>query len=332
MSLSIGIVGLANVGKSTLFNALLKKQQALAANYPFATIEPNVGIVPVPDHRLQQLAETIAKARMHVGEVGRLKEQLTYTQLPPIVPATVKFVDIAGLVKGASEGEGLGNKFLAHIREVDVICHVVRAFDNEDVARAGSIDPESDYQIVRTELELADLQTRDKRAAKKKTETEVVLPLLTAKPEIMVFNVDEGKLKQLPNDGRFYLCAKMESELAALNQAEQAEYLAQYGLKESGLERLIKAGYERLKLQSFLTAGEIECRAWAIKQGTTAVEASGVIHTDFMKNFIKADVIDWQEFVRLGGWKRARAAGAVRSEGRDYVMGEGDVVEFRIGA
>lgn len=363
MSLSIAIVGLPNVGKSTLFNALLKKQQALAANYPFATIEPNVGIVPVPDGRLQQLAEVIAMERVHPEGRGLNKEMGTFLKLPPIVPATVKFVDIAGLVKGASTGEGLGNKFLSHIRECDAICLVVRQFRDPDVVTTGTGVPEEDIDTIVTELKLADLETLEKQQPPKgkvtpeqlkrwevieKLKREEAVPaedqelvrelgLLSLKPRIVVRNVGEQELinksvNQIAGRDEVVINAKMESELAALSAGEQKEYLAQYGLAESGLERLIRTGYQKLKLLSFLTAGEIECRAWTIRQGKTALEASGVIHTDFMKKFIKADVIDWQEFVRLGGWKKAREAGVVRSEGRDYVMRDGLVVEFKIGA
>jgi hypothetical protein len=308
--MEIGIVGLPNVGKSTLFNALLKKQVAYVANFPFATVEPNVGVVPVPDPRLAILADVVK------------------TNI--IVPAVVRFVDIAGLVKGASEGAGLGNKFLSRIREVDAICHVVRAFGDENIIREGSTDPKSDYEIVRMELDLADLQVKEKRAEKKKG-MEEPLQLLADKPEIVVYNVDEKDLAKMPEDGKIYICAKLEAELAEINETERDEYLKSLGIKETGLEKLIKKAFEILGLQTFLTAGEIEARAWTIKNGSTALTASGVIHTDFMKHFIKADVIAWEEFVKLGGWAKAREAGKVRMEGRDYVMREGDVVEFKIG-
>lgn len=300
-------MGLANVGKSTLFNALLKKQVAIAANYPFATIEPNIGVVPVPDHRLVELAKVV-----------KLEEKME--NLPPLVPATVKFVDIAGLVKGASQGEGLGNKFLAYIREVDAICYVLRDFSDENVIRAGSVDPQSDYEILRTELQLADLETIEKKKAKKGEVVEA-LSLLADKPEIKVLNVDEDKI--VPREGYIVLSAKLESELG--------DEVKDLGISESGLEKVIKKAYEILGLQSFLTAGEIEARAWTIKRGTKAPQAAGVIHTDFAKHFIKADVINWEEFVALWGWARAREAGKVRLEGRDYVMQEGDVVEFKVG-
>ena len=298
--MEIGIVGLANVGKSTLFNALLKKQVALAANYPFATIEPNIGVVPVPDPRLAILADVVKTKR--------------------IVPATVIFVDIAGLVKGSSQGEGLGNKFLARIREVDAICYVLRDFSDENVVRAGSVDPESDYEVLRTELQLADLETVEKRKAKKK-DVEEVLSLLADKPAIKVLNVDEDKI--VPREGYIVLSAKLEAELG--------DEVKDLGIAETGLEKLIKKAYEILNLQSFLTAGEIEARAWTIKRGTKAPQAAGVIHTDFEKHFIKADVINWEDFVDLGGWVKSREAGKVRLEGRDYVMREGDVVEFKVG-
>lgn len=309
--MEIGIVGLPNVGKSTLFNALLKKQVAYVANFPFATVEPNMGVVPVTDSRLEVLAKVVNTER--------------------IVPATVKFVDIAGLVRGASEGAGLGNKFLAHIREVDAICHVVRAFGDENIIREGSTDPKSDYEIVRMELELADLETKQKRAEKKRGIEEQPLQLLSEKPEILVYNVDEKDLAKIPEDGKIYICAKLEAELAELNENERREYLKSLGITETGLEKLIKRAFEILGLQTFLTAGEIEARAWTIRRGCTALLASGVIHTDFMKHFIKADVIYWEDFVKLGGWAKAREAGKVRMEGRDYVMQDGDVVEFKIG-
>lgn len=284
--MEIGIVGLPNVGKSTLFNALLKKQAALAANYPFATIEPNVGIVPVPDERLARLAEVV-----HTNK---------------IIPATVKFVDIAGLVKGASQGEGLGNKFLAHIREVDAIMYVLRDFSDDNIIRAGSVSPKDDYEILKLELELANIVN---------------------KPEIVVLNTDEDKLG---GEG-LRICAKLEEELASLSEAEAIDYLQQLGIKESGLEKVIKAAFDILGLQTFLTAGEKEVRAWTIKKGFTAPQAAGVIHTDFEKHFIKADVVNYQDFVDLGGWVKAREAGKSRLEGRDYVMQEGDVVEFKVG-
>lgn len=360
MGLSIGIVGLPNVGKSTLFNALLKKQQALAANYPFATIEPNVGVVPVPDGRLKELSKLVNNAR--------------------IVPATVTFTDIAGIVKGASQGEGLGNKFLSHIREADAVCMVIRAFADEDVVLTGSGNPVEDREVLTMELVLADLQTVEKQVMPKGTVTpaqkqrwqlieqirvaleagkradsvlmeaddrELVkdLCLMTMKPIIYVVNVDEAEFSTgvdlgalyakklaVPRDSVVIVSAKIEAELSQMTELEQQEYLQALGLVESGLERLIKAGYHILGLQSFLTAGEKEVRAWTIRRGTVAVEAAGVIHTDFMKKFIKAEIVNYNDFVSLGGWKQAREAGKARQEGRDYVMQEGDVVEFKIGA
>ena len=367
MNLSVGIVGLPNVGKSTLFNALLKKQTAFVANYPFATIEPNVGIVPVPDERLTRLAEiTEIEAKM--------------TELPPIKPATVYFVDIAGLVKGASEGAGLGNKFLSHIREVSIIAHVVRAFEDANIIREGSVGPKDDYEAIETELILADLQSittaqsKVKRFAKDSEKTaieklfkglnegkrasEIVLTpeeqefantffLLSAKPEIMVLNVAESdyseeKIKSVTdqysktlsiNESKIVvICAKIEAELAELSEEEQKQYLADLGVKESGLQRLIKKAYGALGLISFLTCGEKEVRAWTIEKGMKAVDAAGVIHTDFTKKFIKAEVVSYPHFIENSGWKKSRELGKARLEGRDYVMQDGDVVEFKIGA
>lgn len=367
MSLSVGIVGLPNVGKSTLFNALLKQQQALAANYPFATIEPNVGVVPVPDQRLARLASLVGTTT--------------------IKPATVQFVDIAGLVKGASKGEGLGNQFLAHIREVHVIAHVVRGFTDESVLREGSTDPQSDRLTIELELMLADLSTLEKQKEPRATnDKEVItrwnvvqqfrtwlsndqlvfaeihkitnaeekklhlhiakeLGLLTAKPIIYVVNVDESAVQNHPELAQKWakefsvtehevviISAKIESELSSLADEDQALFLDDLGLTESGLERLITRVYTTLGLQSFLTAGEIEVRAWTVKKGAKAPQAAGVIHTDFEKKFIKAKVVDYEKFVALGGWKGAKESGALRLEGKDYGMQEGDVVEFMIGS
>ncbi len=363
MSLSIGIVGLPNVGKSTLFNALLKKQVALAANYPFATIEPNNGIAEVPDKRLAVLAEVV--------------------KTTVIKPAVVEFTDIAGLVRGASKGEGLGNQFLSHIRETDAICHVLRAFSDKNVIREGAVSPEEDLETIRTELQLADLTTLEKQKPPKggvnkelfirweyvqkfqKTlaagrmlsvdmatygdEKNAVkyareLNLLTSKPEIFVLNVDENVLKvELTKANEWakklavkaeqivLVSAKIESEIAVLSTEDQELYLAELGLTESGLERLAKVAYQTLKLQSFLTAGEKEVRAWTIRQGMTAPEAAGVIHTDFEKHFIKAKVANYDDFVNSNGWPGLKDVGKVRQEGRDYIMQEGDVVEFMIG-
>jgi len=341
MNLRIGIVGLPNAGKSTLFNALLKKQVAFAANYPFATIEPNIGIVPVPDDRLQRLAE-----------VTKGEEKMD--SLPPLKPATVEFVDIAGLVKGASEGEGLGNKFLSHIREVDIICHLVRYFTDPNIIHvAGSVDPARDREIIETELILADLQTLEKQkdpkfAELKKalnegkmartvvTEPDLVrdLQLLTMKPMLMVANVSEDQVTShvIPAQAGIQICAETESQLAGLSEVEQKEYLKSLGLETSGLDRLIQKAYETLGLISFLTTGVIESRAWTIEQGMKAPAAAGVIHTDFEKKFIKADVVAFDDFIALGGWKKARDEGKVRSEGKEYVMQDGDVVEFKVGS
>lgn len=366
MNLSVGIVGLPNVGKSTLFNALLKKQQAYVANFPFATIEPNIGIVPVPDKRLEDLSRVI-------------KESKSLDFLPPQVPSTVEFVDIAGLIKGASKGEGLGNKFLAHIREVSAICHVVRAFKEEDIIKEGIVSPKDDLETVTAELMLADLETLskqvdpggspDKEKQKKwalinklkeglergipvkdhmfeDEESKLVkqLSLLTTKPILVVVNISEEELSKtneiekqyadlfkLSYDQIIVLCAKVESELASLSPEEQKEYLKSYGIEKSGLERLIKKAFSTLGLMSFLTAGEKEVRAWTIEKNTTSPKAAAVIHTDFEKHFIKADVISFDQFMNAGGWVLARDKGLVRTVGKDYIMQEGDVVEFKIG-
>lgn len=360
MSLSVGIVGLPNVGKSTLFNALLQRQVALAANYPFATIEPNVGVVAVPDERLIKLAEIV--------------------QTSVIKPATIEFVDIAGLVKGAHQGEGLGNQFLSHIRETDLICHVVRAFRDEQVLREGSTTPVEDLATIRTELQLADLNTLERQSQPKgvkdafvqerwqaieffrqqleegvmlntlsltdvQANTAKELCLLTVKSELFIYNEDEDQvLPSMENlvkvastlgvkpEQVVVISAKMESDLVALDESDQHAYLSELGLKFAGLERLAISAYQTLGLQSFLTAGEKEVRAWTITQGMKAQQAAGVIHTDFAKKFISARVVTYQDFVDLVGWQAARAAGKVRQEGRDYIMQEGDVVEFMIGS
>lgn len=323
MNLKIAIVGLPNVGKSTLFNALTNAG-ALAANYPFATIEPNVGIVPVPDARLDVLA------KMYDTE--------------KVIPATVEFVDVAGLVEGASKGEGLGNKFLAHIRECQVICHVVRVFEDGDVIRAeGSKDPAHDIDIIQTELELADLETREKAEAKRKKNAKddsgMAIPYLTEKPVIYMFNVDE---KQLSNEDlreklaasvapsqAVFVNAKLEAEMSGMSAEERKEFLKEYGVEEDALGELIKAAYKTLGLQSFLTAGKKEVRAWTIKQGATAPEAAGAIHTDFQRGFIAAEVMKYDDLTELGSEQAVKAAGKLRTEGKTYVMQDGDVVEFR---
>ena len=346
MGLKIGIVGLPNVGKSTLFNALLKRQQALVANYPFATIEPNVGVVEVPDDRLKVLAEMSKSAK--------------------IVPATVEFVDIAGLVAGAASGAGLGNKFLTHIRECDVILQVLRDFSDSEIVKEGSVDPKTDYEVIETELILKDLETvgkvKENKDLKKKgeekkrgmveklweglnknlparmvlagEEMELVkdLCLLTAKKEIKVFNVGETDPRLRESGGELCISAKIEAEISELPEEEAKMFMEEMGLTESGLDRLIKKAYETLGLISFLTTGEMETRAWTIVSGTKAPQAAGVIHTDFEKKFIKAKVCKYEDFVALGGWKEAAEKGKVGMEGKEYVMKDGDVVEFMVGA
>ena len=310
------------MGKSTLFNALLKKQLAYVANFPFATIEPNVGVVPVPDDRLNNLAEIYHS---------------------PIVPATVEFVDIAGLIAGASKGEGLGNKFLSHIRETSAICFVLRAFTDPDVIKQGVKDPKTDFEVLKLELDLADAETIENHK-KKKNPDEGELPLFSKKPFLIVLNVDEGDLKKsmeieekyskelsVGKDQIVVISAKTESELSELSSDDQKAYLADLGVEKSGLERLIQKAFKTLGLITFLTAGEKEVRAWTIKEGINAQEAAGVIHTDFIKKFIKADIVDFNDFIETGGWKACREAGKVRSEGRDYIMKDGEVVEFKIG-
>ena len=354
MALTIGIVGLPNVGKSTLFNALTKNT-VLAANYPFATIEPNIGVVELPDERLHRLAEIHGSAK--------------------ILPATVSFVDIAGIVKGASEGEGLGNQFLANIREADAIAQVVRGFGDGDVVHVdGRVDPASDMETIDTELILADLQTLEKAIPRLEKEvrgkkvdpsvlaaaTEAVeilnsgktlsqagfdtapirdLGLLTAKPVLFVFNVDEDVLADDAKKAELaalvapakavFLDAKVESELIDLEPDEALELLQSLGQDESGLDQLARIGFETLGLQTYLTAGPKESRAWTIRKGWTAPQAAGVIHTDFERGFIKAEVVSFADLDAAGSMADAKAAGRVRIEGKDYVMADGDVVEFR---
>lgn len=365
MGFKCGIVGLPNVGKSTLFNALTKTAQAEAANYPFCTIEPNVGDVPVPDPRLDKLA-AIAQSKQ-------------------ILPTRLTFVDIAGLVKGASKGEGLGNQFLGNIREVDAIAYVLRCFDDDDVTHVeGRVDPIGDAETVETELMLADLESLERRrpALEKKAkavdaagkEAKAILAmidrvhlvlsdgqparqtavskdersmfrnlqLLTAKPVLYVCNVDEASaaagnaysdnvLKQAAAEGAgaVVISAKIEAELASLDEDEQAEFLSELGLEEAGLNRLIRAGYELLELITYFTVGPKEARAWTIRDGTIAPKAAGVIHTDFEKGFIRAETIDYDTFVTLGGENAAKDAGKMRLEGKEYVVADGDVMHFR---
>ena len=358
VALTIGIVGLPNVGKSTLFNALTRAT-VLAANYPFATIEPNVGVVPLPDARLDKLAELFHSAR--------------------VVPATVSFVDIAGIVRGASEGEGLGNQFLANIREADAICMVTRAFEDPDVVHVdGKVEPSGDIETISTELVLADMQTLEKAIPRlekevrgRKTEPVVLetaqaalkvleegtllsagaeaagidaevlrtFQLMTTKPFIYVFNMDDAgmsdearqaELRELVAPAEaIFLDAQFEAELVELEPEEAAEMLHENGQEESGLDKLARVGFDTLGLQTYLTAGEKESRAWTIRKGATAPQAAGVIHTDFERGFIKAEIVSYDDLVQYGSVAEARAHGRVRMEGKDYVMSDGDVVEFR---
>ncbi len=352
MSLTVGIIGLPNVGKSTTFNALLKKRQAEASNFPFCTIEPNVGRVSVPDERLDKIFAAVKSEKK--------------------IPTTIEFVDIAGLVAGAHKGEGLGNKFLSHIREVDAIVEVVRGFQNSDITHvAGKVNPGDDMETINLELIMADLQTVDKRLEKansdaksgdkkalrekmvlEKTKAELenekavrdlqlseeessaIKPygLLTAKPLLYVINIDEKNEGNIPSKGiaSLRINAKLESEIAELPKDEQEEYKKELGISETGLDKLIKESYKLLDLIIYFTAGDPETRAWTTKKGARAPEAAGVIHTDFIKNFIRAEVINWQKFVECGGWNPSKEKGLVRTEGKDYEVEDGDVCYFLV--
>jgi len=359
MSLSVGIVGLPNVGKSTTFNALLKRKQAIASNFPFCTIDPNVGVVSVPDERLTQLSAV--------------------SQSQKTTPATIEFVDIAGLVAGAHKGEGLGNQFLSHIREVDAIVEVVRAFQNPDIIHvAGKISPADDIATINLELIMADLQTVEKRLAKaasdaKGGDKKIILEkqilekikqaleqeqavrdlnftdeekniikslsLLTAKPLLYVLNIDDSEQRSstplkgvelLSLSNIITINAQLESEIAELPAEEQEQYKKELGIAETGLDKLIKQSYKLLNLITYFTSGEPETRAWTVAQNTAAPEAAGVIHTDFIKGFIRAEVISWQDFVHAGGWSRAKEKGLVRTEGKTYELQDGDTCYFLI--
>lgn len=355
-NLTIGIVGLPNVGKSTLFNALTRSRQALAANYPFATIDPNIGVVEVPDKRIEKLA-AVSKSKK-------------------IIPTTVEFIDIAGLVAGASTGEGLGNKFLSHIREVDAVVQVVRAFSDPNVIHVHNrVDPPGDAATINTELALADLQTVGKslETARRNSKgagakewgpkvatlekifsqlqqgaptrflefTKAELPtvrelhLLTMKPMLYVVNVDEGGAVDTKVDAKaphVYISAKLEAELADLSEEEALQFLKESGTNATGLDKLIVAGYGLLGLITYFTSGEPETRAWTVARGTKAPAAAGVIHTDFIKGFVKADVVPWQDFVAAGGWSKLREIGKLRLEGKEYVVQDGDVCYFHVNA
>jgi small GTP-binding protein len=315
--LRVGIVGLPNVGKSTLFNALTK-QAAEAANFPFTTIEPNVGVVPVPDERLNRLAELSKSAK--------------------ITPTAIEFVDIAGLVKGAHEGEGLGNKFLSHIREVDAIVHVVRFFESSDVIHVhNKVDPFSDVQTIITELELADLETAEKMK-EKGTDREHAVLQLAKKPTLYIANLDEEQIRRADEAISAFakkhtpvipISIKVEQELTELAPVEQRDFLREFGLAETGLTRLITASYELLNLITFLTTGPTETRAWTVHKGSRAPEAAGKIHTDMERGFIRAETISYEDLVKAGSYAAARARGLLRDEGKEYVVQDGDVMLFK---
>lgn len=358
MGLALGIVGLPNVGKSTLFNTLTKSMAAQASNYPFCTIDPNVGVVSVPDSRLQTLASIV-----------HTKKE---------IPAIVEFIDIAGIVKGASQGEGLGNKFLANIREADAIIHIFRLFDDANVTHVhGGVNPKHDIEVINTELILADVESLSKQIdnLRKKAKgqdkvaialvalAEKVLPqleagnlansvevtseeaelmkqlqLITAKPVLYVGNIDEQQIAttddkkvaaDLGLEKLITVCAKVEAELAQLSEEDSKPFLEEYGLTESGLNRITRAGYDLLGLQTYFTAGEIEARAWTVKKGATAPQAAGVIHTDFEKGFIKAEVASYDDFVACGGWSGVKEKGKLRLEGKEYIVRDGDVMFFK---
>lgn len=360
--MKIGIVGLPNVGKSTLFNALLKRQVALAANYPFATIEPNVGVVDVPDERLEHLSLLI-----HEEFKSKYGDRVVPEK---VTPAVVSFYDIAGLVKGASKGEGLGNQFLGHIREVDAIIQVVRDFEDDEIVRRDSTDPKSDIEIINTELILADIESLDRQMPRfqkelrgnktpenisksnfydrikasldkgellnslEYTEDEKEylkeLHLMTAKPMLYVLNVaetDVNKKSEIPNS--LVVSAKIESEISVLSIEDREMFMQEYGMHESGLDKIIKAGYALLGLETFLTAGPKEVRAWTFVKGYLAPQAAGVIHTDFERGFISAEIVSFDKYTEAGTWKDAKDKGYVRVEGKNYVMKDGDVVLFR---